>query len=253
MKDSQNSNKKKLKKITSVKQLLSSYLVAKALVEIRQERVTEINNIANTIKPKLITTDKAIINLFDRFSKLINYKEVLMGIAKIGLDDLDHYRFDEDPSINKAASQDTKHLSNSFGTSFALLENINLKDHTLRVFENALNEGEKKGRAIDIALPVLGALFHDFGKSSKIREEFLGSEIGKSYRNHAAVSKIYIEEKIREIYPNSEKTIELIEYLVDNHHPSNNNARNNAHIAFINKADMRARKTELQKLKDKMK
>lgn len=252
MSDYQSSNKKELKKISTVKQLLSSYLVAKALVEIRQERVNEINSIASSMKPKLLTNDTYIISLFDRFAKLINYKEVLMGIAKIGLDDLDSYRFEEDPSINKAAAQDTKHLSNSFGTSFGLLENINLKDHSLRVFENALEEGEKKGRAIEIALPILGALFHDFGKSSRIRDELIGSEVGKSYRNHAAVSKTYIEEKIRAIYPNSERTIELIEFLVDNHHPSNNNAKNNEHIAFINRADMNARKTELKTLKSKM-
>jgi hypothetical protein len=252
MKDYQNSNQKELKKISSVKQLLSSYLVSKALVEIRQERVSEINSIANSLKPKLITNDEKIISLFDRFSKLINYKEVLMGIAKIGLDDLDNYRFEEDPSINKAAAQDTKHLTNQFGSSFGLLENINLKAHTLRVFENALDEGEKKGRSIDIALPLLGALFHDFGKSSRIREELLGSEVGKSYRTHASVSKTYIDEKIRIIYPNSDKTISLIEYLVDNHHPSNNSAKNNEHIAFINRADIGARKEELKILKEKM-
>jgi len=250
MKDSQNSKKPiELKKIGSVKQLLSSYLVAKALVEIREERTRELNAIAKASAPTLNVEDKYMQELFERFSKVINYKEVLMGIAKIGLEDIEKYNFAEDESIKKDATQDTKHLANIFGTNYVLLGKVTLKDHTLRVFEYAIDEAEKKGRSIQIAMPVLGALFHDFGKSSKIRDELIGSEVGKSYRSHASVSKVYIEEKLRTYFTSSESTIEQLEYLVDNHHPSNNRDKNNDNIAFINRADIKARKEEMKKIK----
>ena len=257
MPDYQNSNEKgdavPLKKITSLKQLLSSYLVSSSLVEIRNEREKELRGVAQSNIPKINTTDKEIIDLYESFAVVVDYKRALLEIAKKGLEDLEKYNFQDDASINKAASVDLEHLRADFSTSFALLADINLKDHTLRVFRHAIEAGEKKGRAIQIAIPILASLFHDYGKSSLIREKHLGVENGKAYKKHAAVSKIYIEEELRPIFRSSEETIDVLSRLVENHHPSNNKMKRNEDIAFIIEADHKARKEEIKILKEKLK
>jgi len=255
MQDSQNFNQEKhrapLKRITSLKQLLSSYLVSKSLSEIRSERESELKGMAKDSLPKVNTTDKNIRELYERFAELIDYKKVLLGIVKKGLEDVDKYNFEEDSSINKNATADTEHLRTQFSTAFVELENINLKDHTLRVFRLALEDGEKRGRAIDVAIPILASLFHDFGKSSLIRKHHIGQDEGKTYKKHAAVSKIYIEEELRPLFKTSSETIDMLSMLVENHHPSNNKMKRDTNIAFIIKADHDARKEEIKLIKEK--
>jgi len=252
MQDYQNSEKS-LKRISSLNQLLSSYLVSYALVEIRNEREKELKDTAKKSLPKINSTDENIKGLYQKFAEIVDFKKGLLEIAKKGLEDIDRYNFSDDASINKAAASDIEHLRADFSTSFALLENINLKEHTLRVFKIAIEEGEKKGRAIQVAVPILACLFHDFGKSALLREKHLGIESGKAYRKHAAVSKIYIEEEIRPEFKSSEETINMLSRLVENHHPSNNRMKRNEDIAFIIKADQQARKEELKILKEKLK
>lgn len=252
MQDYQNS--KKIKKISSLRQLLSSYLVSKSLVDIRNERKKELMSFAEEALPRLNSKDKRLIDLFKRFSAVVDYKPVFLELAKKGLEDIDIYNFADDPSVVKSATMDTEHLRTSFSTSFVLLENINLRDHTLRVFENAIIEGEKKGRAIQIAIPVLASLFHDFGKSELIRKKHLGEEQGsKAYKKHAAVSRIYIDEEIRPLFKNSEETIEKLAILVENHHPAVNKMKRNEDIKFIIDADHNARKDEIKLIKEKIK
>ena len=253
MQDYQNSDKKSLKRISSLKQLLSSYLVSASLVEIRNEREKELRDTAKGSIPEINTTDEVIKDLFIQFAEVVDFKKALLEIAKKGLEDIDKYNFADDPSINKAASSDIEHLRTDFSTSFALLENINLKDHTLRVFRIAIEEGQKKGRAIQVAVPILACLFHDFGKSNLLREHHMGVESGKAYRKHAAVSKIYIEEEIRPAFRSSEETINMLSMLVENHHPSNNRMKRQEDIAFIIKADHDARKEEIKIIKEKIK
>ena len=182
---------------------------------------------------------------------MVNFKIGLLLIAKKALEDMYNFDFSSDPSINKGASTDTEHLKQEFSTSFTMLEKINLFDHTLNVFRNGLNEAEKQGRSMQSATPLLGALMHDFGKSSKIRELLIGHDVGDVYKKHADVSKMYVEEILLKEFPNSDSTLDIVALLVANHHPANNKMKNNDDIRFIITADHMARKQEMRTLKKK--
>ena len=196
------------------------------------------------------TNDKGIIDLYARFGELVDYNEEYMMIARKGLEDIEKYKFEEDSSINKNASMDTEHLRRNFSTAFAWLENINLKEHTLRVFRIAIEEGEEKGNISKLA--ILACLFHDFGKSAMLREKLLGMESSKTYRKHAAVSKIYIEEELALLFKDYIETINRISFLVENHHPSNNRLKMNEDILFIINVDIEARKEEIGILRNEL-
>jgi hypothetical protein len=104
------------------------------------------------------------------------------------------------------------------------------------------------------AIPMLGCLFHDFGKSSKIRSELLGDQIGKGYKAHADVSQMYVREILapkfhKFLNENASETIEAISNAVQNHHPSNNKVKNDTTIKYISASDTLARKEEKKKLK----
>jgi len=251
MDDSPNFNERnKLKPITSLNQLVSTYLVSKAVVHIRAEREAELNNRVLELKPKLDSTNERYIDLFNRFSKIIDYKEGLMLIAKRCMDDMIKYEFKNDPSITISAHSDTAHLRSAFNTSYSQFEKINLEDHTLRVFENGILDAESQGgRAIKVAIPLLGCLLHDFGKSSKLRAELVENATGDSFKVHATVSKIYVDEILLSAFLKSENTLEMVSLIVENHHPSNNKMKNDASIKFIINADHKSRKQELKIIK----
>lgn len=249
MADSPDSSREKLKDVKSIAQLTSSFLVSKAIFEIKKARENELKGKAKQKLPKLETENKRLIEVFNVFSELVDFKLGLLNLAKKCLEDIDRYDFKDDPSINKGSSVDTDHLRKEHSTSFALLEKIDLEDHTLRVFENGLVVAGKSGRAIQVAIPLLGALLHDFGKSSKIREELLGIETGEAYKKHALVSKMYVEEILLKEFPSAESTLQELAVLVENHHPANNKMKRNESIKFIMDADHKARKQEISKLK----
>lgn len=242
-----------IKDIYSIKQLLSSYLVADAIIEIRNERKTTLNDIATKNIPKLEVNDDILQHLYATFAKLVGYRYPFVYMAKIGFEDMIKYEFIKDPSVVNNAGSDTAHLSTNFGGNYTLLSKINLFEHTLNVFNQALDKGEQQGRVIQIAIPMLASLFHDFGKSTKIRSQLVGNNVGKVYKAHAEVSSMYIKEILAPKYYNlvkeqPQETLDMLSNTVANHHPSGGKHKSDTNIAFVIEADNKARKEEFKRL-----
>jgi len=241
--------------IVSIEQLLTSYMVADAIIEIRDERRDTINEGTKKILPDLKNKDPRAQNLYLEFSKLVGFSPALVYLIKLGLDDMVIYKFKDNPSVTVTAQQDTKHLQEIYQANFSLFANVSLYDHTLNVFEEAIKTGQKKGRVIQIAIPIIGALFHDFGKSTLIREKLLGdTNNARAYRAHADVSDMYIREILADKYYKVMKditteTIETLGFLVKSHHATGKNRiAQNIQVKFIKEADTKARKEEFKRL-----
>lgn len=245
MSDYRESNK--IKDISSISQLVSSFLVADAIIEIREERNNQLKGILEKNVPELEYSTPRIKKAYEEFAKLVNYRYAFLYMAKIGFEDMIRYNFEADPSIVATASTDTAHLNNMCGPNFTILSKINLLDHTLNVFEAGLAIGKTKGRASTVSVPLLGCLFHDFGKSTKIREEIIGSSMGKGYRAHAEVSAQYITDILaikyfKLIKEEPKETISNLSNIVKHHHPSK--VTRDIDIQFVIEADKNARKNE---------
>jgi hypothetical protein len=168
---------------------------------------------------------------------------------KFAIEDMINYTFSEDPSVVVAASNDTNHLQQLFGQSFSNLSQVNLEEHTINVFEEAVQKAKGKGRSSGIVIPMIAALLHDFGKSTGIRSEILGEAGSRGYKAHAEVSAAYVREilsvklynKFQEIPAD---TIDLLANIVKSHHPSQQKSKNDPGVAFVIEADHLARKKE---------
>lgn len=252
MSNSQNI-KNKSQNISSVKQLLGSYLIAESIIEIREERKDSLENLAEKQLPHLNIKSESIQEIYHKFCHLVNYNYTLVYLVKIGLEDMFKYKFHESPSVAAGASFDTLHLNDKFGATFTILKEVNLLDHTLNVFRNAIQIGESKGRIMQIAIPILGSLFHDFGKSEHLREDVLGSGIKPGqYKAHAEVSGMYIRERLMNSYFDftnemPTETIDALYFCVVNHHPKDRKLQNDTSIELIQKADFKAREIEFKK------
>ncbi len=257
MSNSQDFNGKRIDAIHTLSQLSSSLLVAKCIIEIREERASSLVSLAEENMPKLEINNQAIQTLYKDFCTVVGFKPAFVYLAKIGLEDMVRYNFKDDPSVVKGANQDTQHLQNAFGPNYAVLERTNLMSHTLNVFKQGLETGKKKGRIMQIALPILGCLFHDFGKSSAIRKELLGDQsTSKGYKAHAEVSAMYIRELLNTRFYNLTKTspsdtIEMLANAVLKHHPASVREKGDNIIKFIIEADSSARKQEFKQLNQK--
>lgn len=253
MSDYRESNK--IKDISSISQLVSSFLVADAIIEIRDERNQQLNGIMEKNSPELEIYTPRIQKAYEEFGKLVNYRYAFMYMAKIGFEDMIRYNFEADPSIVATASTDTAHLNNMCGPNFTILSRVNLLNHTLNVFEEGLAIGKTKGRASTVSVPLLGCLFHDFGKSTKLREEIIGSTMGKGYRAHAEVSSQYITDILAVKYfklvkEEPKNTINTLSNIVKNHHPSKGTRDIDVH--FVIEADKNARKNEYNSLQKEL-
>ncbi len=258
MRDSQDYNKE-LKPIKTLKQLVSSYYVALAITKIREEFVDKKSNVADFV-PKIKTKDKNIIDYYHRYAKVVHYSPILVILCKIILEDIEKYDFSSDPSVNINKDGETAHLQKNqrIASNYTLLSNINLKDHTLRVFDIALTKAESKGRVLQIAVPALGALLHDFGKSSKIREELYGDGFNKNAVTHAIASEEYVKSVLyKNLFKETGETeeessvIEMLAFLVRNHHNSNKEVLMDAGVNFIKSVDISARLIEIKELMQK--
>jgi len=246
-----------LKDIHSIEQLLASYIVAECIIEIRGERNTSIKKLAKDSVPKLNVPIKRYQELYERFCGLVNYSPTFLFLMSTGLEDMYKYNFSKDPSVVTSANQDTAHLSQAFGSTYSALARVNLEEHTLNVLEKGIESGEKKGRVMQTALPMIACLYHDFGKSTEIRVELVGEGIGKGYRAHAEVSQMYIREVLAIKYHQkfTEHSMEAIEQLakvVKDHHPSHKSQKSDTMISYVIAADMDARKDEMKKIKQQV-
>lgn len=248
--------KTKLKPIKTVEQMVTSYVVADILIDFRKELIQKEE------KTIYIPELDSSLNISERAkedylkaTKILKHNSQLLFICKIGIEDLFKYDFRKDPSVVVAGSNDTMHLQQIFGPRFSDLKNINLLDHTLNVFEEGIKNAINSGRASGMAMGVLGCLFHDFGKSTKIREKVLGTGMQRGYKAHAEVSELYIHDLLlNELYNLLKEDIITIDFIdslskiVKNHHPTNSKTREDLDISFVTKADHEARKKEYVEL-----
>lgn len=250
MESSQEFKAKKIMPIKTVEQIAASYLIAEILSEIRQE--IEMSNDRHAVEfiPDLdISVSKRILDLYEESVKIVKYKPILVYMIKYSIEDMIAYNFEADPSVIVAASADTAHLQAMFSQSFTTLATVNLLDHTLNVFEEAVSSAKKTGRSSGVIIPMIAALLHDFGKSSGIRNKILGEAGSRGYKAHAEVSSSYVRDilsaklynKFNEIPTD---TIELLSNLVKNHHPSNTKVKTDPGVAFVIASDHAARKKE---------
>jgi len=253
MSDSQNF-KRKILPIKTIKQLAESYLLAEVIVEIRKEIEIDTEKKAIDSIPKIeVSIPNELEELYIEACKIAKFKPILIYIMKYSIEDMVRYNFSEDPSVVVAASNDTSHLQQEFGQSFSNLARINLFDHTLNVFKEAVNLSKTKGRATGVVIPMIASLLHDFGKSQGIRNEILGEAGSRGYKAHSEVSASYVRELISlKLYNKFNEiptdTIDLLADIVKNHHPSNQKAKNNSNIALVIEADHKARKKEYKEL-----
>ena len=254
MEDSQGSSVKKILPITSVNQLCSSYLVAQIIVEIRKDLEEETDTKALEVIPELtVPVPKRLEDLYIEAAKIVKYKPVILYLLKYSIEDMVNYNFSEDPSVVIAASNDTSHLQQTFGSSFSTLAKVNLMEHSINVFEEAVKVAKNKGRAAGVIIPMIAALLHDFGKSNGIRTELIGEASARGYKAHAQVSASYIRDilqikvynKLKEI---PEDTIDLLADIVTNHHPQNGKTKADPGVNLVIEADHAARKKEYQQL-----
>lgn len=242
--------------IHSLHQLLSSYLVAKAIVEIRKEKQKALETEAQQLMPiPNIPEDSPFMELYKRFAALVNYNVNMCCIAQIAIEDIYKYKFEETESITTVQGE-TEHLNEMVGKSFTKLKKISLFEHTLDVFEEAIKKGEIQRRTLQIGVPILASLLHDFGKAKEIRIKLLGSVSGArgtGYRPHAEVSGLYVEDILsHELYKRYKlspvETLETLEMVVKNHHTTSKKLSQDKVIQFVKECDILARKKELRKI-----
>ena len=247
--------KRTLTSVKNIKQLVSSYQVAKAIVTIRNSEKQKLSEqLQKKIPLPLIPEDSPYMKAFTEFSKVVNYNVTFCCIAKIAIEDIYNYNFKDDKSIT-TISAETKHLED-LSSKYAKLSKISLYDHTLNVFNIAIEKGKTKRRTLQIGIPILASLLHDFGKSTQFREKLLGSvngSRGSAYKPHPEVSKNYVVEILSKrlnkefnLFPY--ETIEDIEKLVEFHHTTLKNLLADNGIIFVKDCDIIARKKEIQQL-----
>ena len=261
--DSQEFKPYEILPIKTIEQLVSSYLVAEILIDIRNEIKNKESNELQFNLPKLTVNKGVVISeraqkLYERAFSIMKFKPSYIFIMKLGLEDMFNYKFSEDASITTMGSADTAHLQKMFSSRFSDLSRINLEEHTLNVFEKSLDIAEQSGRASSMSIAILGALFHDFGKSSKIRRLILGEGMQRGSKAHAEVSALYLQDLllprvyniIEDSYLLTESTDRLVD-IVKFHHPANAKQREDLEISFVINADHEARKNEMTNLRRK--
>lgn len=245
---------KVIKDITSIDQLLGSYLVAESIIEIREERREELEALAKDSIPELDIDNEVLQDIYKDFAKLMNYNYTFVCLAKIGIEDMVKYGFQNDPSVMVSAGNDTMHLNERFGSTFSVLKEVSLLQHSLNVFNNAIETGRTKGRVMQIATPILGSLFHDFGKSEALRRDLLGEgQRPGAYKAHAEVSGMYIRERLPHSFyeltgDNPTGMLDALYYCVSNHHPKDNKQKMDINITLIRDSDMKAREAEFKEI-----
>jgi len=250
-----------VKPIKTLEQLVSSHLVADIIIDIRESLEEQNNTSIEFVLPSLnseLQIDGRALDLYNRAAAILKTKPQLVYMLKIGIEDMYIYNFEEDPSVVTAGANDTTHLQQVFGPRFTDLRSVDLKEHTLNVLEEGLTKAESSGRASGMSMGVLGSLFHDFGKSTKIRELVLGGGMQRGHKAHAEVSEMYVQDlllnKIYNILLEDIIAIDLVDSLakvVRNHHPANAKMKEDLDINFVVIADQEARKTEFRKLRKK--
>lgn len=255
MKDFQEFKKIKIKKIHTVEQLVSSLIIADIIVEIRDEHKLNQKETIKMLTPDLEgNISERARKLYYKAADLMSYKPYYLYLLKYAIEDIFKYNFRKDPSVVTTSPADSAYLNSVFGSGFVGLAKINLEDHTLNVFEFAIDDALKSGRPSSMVAPILGAILHDFGKSTEIRKKIKGVAQSRSFTAHPDVSASYVRELLlTKLYNTLDdipvEIIDGIANMVKNHHPQSDKLKGDLNIAFIIKADHSARKMEYQKIK----
>ena len=253
MNHSQEFEFKKILPISSIEQLVQSHLVAEILMDIREAvHSKNLDEFKHFIPELSSNVDARGVALYTKATELFKFRPLLVYVLSYGMEDLYKYNFVNDPSVTSNGAGDTAHLNSYFGSKFTNLAQIDLLTHTLNVFEEAIRIAEQSGRGSSLSLAILGALFHDFGKSSELRKILMGEGLQKGFKPHAELSAIYIQEILLNKIYNSDieglynpRMIEDLTNVVKNHHPANNKQKEDVDISFVVAADHNARKKEM--------
>jgi putative nucleotidyltransferase with HDIG domain len=182
-----------------------------------------------------------------------NISDLGLEIIIQGLKILEEHK--DTPSVVSYYEGDNeyKELKNQITTSlssFDILKNINLLQHTLNVAKESIKMLEKKYKKeyqLYLERVVIAAIYHDIGKIKKMEEKLNGITI-QLFKStpHYDISKLIFAEK----YPEYKLKDEIIE-AIENHHNSYKKS-NNKILEILIKADKEARKKEIDKfLQDK--
>jgi len=256
--DSKDSFNRKLSPIKTIGQLSASYIVAEILAEIRRDSKGEVELGPDSIIPLEcinFNIPERAITLYNEACDIVNYKPIFMVMLKTSIEIMLSNEFDKDPSVTLGSKKETEHLfkisdtitENSNNTTYKDLAFINLFDHTLNVFEEAINYIKSNGSSVGLILPLIAALLHDFGKSTKLREKLKVSN-GRGYKAHAEVSEIFVRDLFSEMVYNQidkvpEETIVTIGKLCKNHHEGKKDSISG--IELVKTADKKAREKEI--------
>lgn len=182
--------------------------------------------------------------LYLEFKRLVK-NEKLQKIVKKGLEDIYKYKFKDDKSIDS----DLYYLKKEFESGYMNFEKINLKEHSLNVFQVGLNKFKNIDNVdFDYELALVATLFHDFGKSRLIQKEF-SEEIKKEREgigeslSHSNISYRYIQSILRKDFKEEDEIINKVSDLVKNHH--NKKENNSSFGFFVASSDYKAREIEL--------
>jgi len=247
----------KIKPINSIEQLLHSYIIAEAIIDIRGDREKFLEKrIISSLEP-LEVNDSELIEIYEQFYSIAGFNKNVANIMKIGLECLYDFNFKQDPSVPSIVSQADKiHLVAKYGEKeFSLISRINLFDHTLNALRYAMNIARNKQKNTQLGIKILCVLFHDFGKSTEIKNKLTSSRGMIGTIAHADLSGKFVSEKLTEIYFSVFKEhapaniISQIEAAVKKHHTSNRNEMKDEFIKFVNEADFAARDFELKEIK----
>lgn len=249
---------KTLKRIKTVEQVVLSYEAAIVIRKIRGDLQREEVQKALGHLPKLDIpyAHEKTQELYKRFAKKIKMKPLFVYTAKAALEDMFRYGFEKNPSVMKTGMKDSENLISSFGASnVQKFQKISLLDHTLHVFEVALQKIDEFGRISGKEPAILAALLHDFGKSEGIHRDVLGDNVGKGYKAHQETSAIYIKtllaNKVKGIVGEenfSKDVFDIIAHTVERHHSKTTKDLKDSFIVFVQKTDMAARNEEMEQI-----
>jgi hypothetical protein len=106
---------------------------------------------------------------------------------------------------------------------------------------------------MQVAIPTIACLYHDFGKSIKLRTILIGDSSGRGYRPHAEVSELFISsmlaDQMKKSSPETKipaETLKLLATIVKYHHPGQK-GKVDSGVLFVIESDMAARNKEAEK------
>jgi len=130
-------------------------------------------------------------------------------------------------------------------TSYDILKNITLYDHSMNVVNEAikiLNEKAPNDKILYIASVIIAALAHDIGKIKKFEQRLKGItlEMFKQISHQQISAQIF-----RELYPDYPQKEQIVQAIHNHHNEYKKDKDNNLLLEILIRADKEARKKEI--------